>query len=220
MRKVALLGFADITRWNAPVDDPTWEIWGLGWDPKLQRYNRLFEPHRPDFWRHFEGRYGFYKRCKQPIYMRDQYEDVPNSVKYPLREVWEDVFPWVRNLGTWDQPKPSEAILESSMAYMTALAIHENVDRIGYWGVDMQTGTGYYYERPNIEALIAIARTRGIKVYVPKEAALLKSAWNSGMYGNIDPKQPELFWDLNDSRETVKDFLKSNQEWPWTEAAE
>lgn len=213
MRKIACLGFADITRWNAPIDDPTWEIWGLGWDPKLQRVNRLFEPHREDFWRSLPGRLSFYKRCKIDLYMKDSHEDIPASRKYPLKEVWENVFPWVRNLGTWDDPKPEEAVFESSMAYMLALAIYEKADRVGFWGVDMSVGTGYYYERPNMEALIAIARSRGIKVYVPKEAQLLKSAWESGIYGNIDPHHPELFWELNSSRESVKKFLKEAGEW-------
>ena len=72
--------------------------------------------------------------------------------------------------------------LESSIAYMMALAILEKVDRIGIWGVDLHCESEYVYQRPNLEYLIGLARGKGIKVFIPPQSALLSHA-NGKLYG-------------------------------------
>ena len=177
MRKVALIGRCDNTRSHAPFKDDTWEIWGLAWD-NLLRADRLFEIH--DHWKtggYFEGggsdadeQYLRWRQgCSCPIYLPERDEEVPSSVAYPLEEVKALI--------------GGNPYLESSIGYMLALAILEGVDRICIWVVDLMTDGEYVYQRPNTEYLIGLARGRGIKVYVPEEAALLSSAWDSGRYG-------------------------------------
>jgi len=177
MRKVAIVGRCDNTRNQAPFDDDSWEVWGLAWD-NLLRADRLFEIH--DHWKtggYFEGGGSdaneqylrWLQACPCPIYLPEADADVPTSLAYPVEEVKELI--------------GGNPYLESSVGYMVALAILEGVDRIGIWGVDLTADDEYAYQRPNTEYLIGFARGRGIKVYVPQEAALLSSAWDSGRYG-------------------------------------
>lgn len=177
MRKIAIVGRCDNTRGHAPFDDDSWEIWGLAWD-NLLRVDRLFEVH--DHWKtggYFEGGgdtanedyLAWLRGCACPIYLLEADPDVPTSVAYPVDEVKKLV--------------GGNPYLESSVGYMLALAILENADRIGIWGVDLSLDEEYAYQRPNTEYLIGLARGRGIKVFVPPDAALLSSAWDSGRYG-------------------------------------
>ena len=90
--------------------------------------------------------------------------DIPNAIEYPLQEVSDLVGDYYN----------------SSIAYMLALAIFEEYDKIGIWGVDM-IGQGepghadeYRDERPNCEYLIGFAKAKGIEIYLPDECPLLK----------------------------------------------
>ena len=76
--------------------------------------------------------------------------------------------------------------VESSIAYMMALAILEGAERIGIWGCDLATGGEYAYQRPNLGYLIGLARGRSTKVYVPAQNALL-SPCRAVPYGLDDP---------------------------------
>lgn len=55
---------------------------------------------------------------------------------------------------------------------------------IGVWGVDMMMsggpGSEYGYQRPSCEFFLGFARGLGIKVHVPRESDLLKSAFQYG----------------------------------------
>ena len=94
-----------------------------------------------------------------PIYMRKQY--FPHVTRYPLEDV-------VETLG-FDY-------FESSIAFMFALAIHENDPvntEIGMWGVHMAAQSEYAYQRPNMEWLLGLAQGMGFKVTLPDSARLL-----------------------------------------------
>lgn len=101
-----------------------------------------------------------------PVYMLEQHDDIPQSVKYPMEEIGDLI-------GRTAQGTP---YLESSIAYMLALAIYEKVDRVGIWGVDLHCESEYAYQRPNLEYLIGLARGKGIKVQIPPQSALLTHA--------------------------------------------
>lgn len=169
-RKIAIIGKCSSTRSDAPIDDPSWEVWGLAWDP-LPVCHRYFEIHAN--WRNFRGNpedAEVHRRWMMglgvPVYMREIEHDIPSSVAYPFDAVGKCVgkstagFPYI----------------ESSIAVMLALAIHEGADRIGVWGVDMGTTTEYAYQRPNMEYLIGLARGKGIAVWTPPQSSLLSSA--------------------------------------------
>ena len=180
MRKIAILGKCSNSRSDAPLDLCGWEIWGLAWD-LLPRCDRMFEMHQN--WRNFLGNDEDAARHKAwligagvPVYMLRQEPDIPLSVAYPMEEI----------AGLTGRTCHGTAYLESSIAYMTALAIHENAERIGIWGCDLSTGGEYAYQRPNMEYLIGLARGRGIKVFVPPQNALL-SPMRRVPYGLADP---------------------------------
>lgn len=170
MRKIAIICKCSNTRPDAPMYDTTWEKWGLAWDP-LPCPDRYFEMHA--FWRNFRGNDDDAEEHRRwlmgqpiPVYMRQVEPEIPNSVAYPFDAVGKVI----------KQINNSVPYLESSVAFMLALAIYEKPDRIGIWGVDMGTTTEYYYQRPNLEYLIGLARGMGIPVFVPPDCALMKPA--------------------------------------------
>jgi hypothetical protein len=108
-----------------------------------------------------EWHVGGLRMAKVPVYMLDKQDDIAQSVRYPIEEV-------TKLIGkATSKPTP---YLESSIAYMLALAILEGVDRVGIWGVDLHCESEYAYQRPNLEYLIGLARGRGIKVFIPPQS--------------------------------------------------
>jgi hypothetical protein len=181
MRKIAILGKCSNSRADAPLDLSGWEIWGLAWD-LLPRADRLFEMHQN--WRNFLGNDEDAARHKAwligqriPITMLKQEPDVPMSVAFPMDAA--RALTGATCFGT--------AYLESSIAYMMALAILEGAGRIGIWGCDLATGGEYAYQRPNMEYLIGVARGRGISVYVPPQNMLMRPM-RAVPYGLDDPE--------------------------------
>ena len=178
-RKVAIVGKATNTRRQAPFHDPEWEIWGLGWDD-LSRMDRIYEIHEPQMWPlyfvkeaggkrmiHDAERYAEYLRSVDvPLYMKEDYPDFPAGIRYPMEEV----------------SALTGKYLQSSIAYMLAHAILEEVPTVGIWGVNMGTEGEYAYQRPNLEYLIGFARGRGMSVYIPPGSALL-TGYKPGEYG-------------------------------------
>ena len=171
MRQIAIIGLADSTHSEAPYKDSDWELWGLPWDEERWLYfDRLFDIHplecireaTPSFYR--DGYEDRLKDLEYPLYMQEDYVDIPNAIKYPLSDVSALVGDYYN----------------SSIAYMLALAIFEEVDKIGVWGVDM-SGPGqpghaneYRDERPNCEYLLGFAKAKGIEIYLPEKCPLLK----------------------------------------------
>ena len=171
MRQVAIVGLAKSTHDDAPYEDPDWEVWGLPWDEEKWTYfDRLFDIHpldcirkaTPSFYR--DGYEDRLRELERPLYMQEDYVDIPNAIEYPLQEVSDLVGDYYN----------------SSIAYMLALAIFEQVDKIGIWGVDMADhgepghADEYMYERPNCEYLLGFAKAKGIEIYLPEKCPLLK----------------------------------------------
>lgn len=177
MRSVAIIGRCWSTRADAPWDNADWELWTLAWDP-VPVTHRMFETHQN--FRMYMGNQedgawhvGGMRMAKVPIYMLEKQDDIAQSVRYPIEEITKLVGKATA------KPTP---YLESSIAYMLALAILEKVDRIGIWGVDLHCESEYAYQRPNLEYLIGLARGKGIKVFIPPYSALLTHA-HGALYG-------------------------------------
>jgi len=173
MRKIAIIGLADSTHSDAPYRDPDWEIWGLAWDEGAWPFfDRHFDIHplecirqaTPSFYRD-----GYEERLREvseelPLFMQEAYPDIPNALRYPL----EDVSALVGDY------------YNSTVAYMIAMAIYEEVDQIGLWGIDMNSkgspghANEYRDERPNCEYLLGFAKAKGIDIYLPDKCPLLK----------------------------------------------
>ena len=163
---VAIVGFSPDSRHLAPYDDEDTEIWSLneaGIQPWMKRWDRWFQLHpRKNFTdpnnRNDPNHFAWLQAQTKPIYMQKQYQVVPASVKYPIKEV----------------KKLYGSYYTSSVAYMLALAMLEGFERIELYGVSMGNQTEYNYQRANGEYLIGLARGLGHEVYLPDESPLCK----------------------------------------------
>ena len=153
-RRVALVGTAPSSA-HAPVDDPSWEIWGVGFrGDHITRCTRWFEIHRLDGlrdgpeWRPLLRKWA--KDCELVMFWPEPLG--PRVLEYPVSEIKDEY-------GTF--------FMTSSFSWMLALAIHEHrngrpIAEVGIWGVDMEYGTEYREQRAGLRHFTALARTYGI----------------------------------------------------------
>jgi hypothetical protein len=115
-----------------------------------------------------------------PVYMQNLWPEIPNAIVYPLEHMLNAFGDYFTN----------------SISYQLALAIEEGFKEIHVFGVDMAVSSPrllhdeYAHQRPSVEYFLGIARGRGIKVYIPDTADLLKTRF---LYGWDEPKQSK--WD-------------------------
>lgn len=166
--KVCIAGMSPSCE-QAHWDDPTWQKWGLPWHQGYSvRCDRLFEMHDMRLLEsEHSGRGENYiqdlKECGIPLYMQEAYFE--GVTCYPFQDVAETI---------------GGEYFNSSIAYMMALAIHEEVEEISIFGVDMKGDDEYGYQKPNMEYLIGFARGKGIKVSILEGSPLCKFQ-NSGI---------------------------------------
>ena len=202
-KKVAIVGFAG-TRDMAPYDDPECEIWSVNNLYKfIPRTDRIFQMHaRIALEGEHHGVSGkehleYLMSTEVPIYMQDKYDDIPASVRYPIEQMVEEF-----GIPRTNDRTTKDAYFTNSISYMLALAIYEGYTDIYVYGVDMAVGTEYDSQRPSCEYYIGIAKGRGINVYLPAEADLLKTRF---MYGYEDERQSA--WELK-LKKTVDEMHK------------
>lgn len=183
---ISIIGLSPSTRHLVPDS----EIWALPWDREYApRASRLFEMHdrglleQPESLRPLS----YFKdlaEMPQPIYMQRHWEDIPTSVPFPLDEVERSVFSGFPR-ARWSSQKDW---YNSSPAYMIALAIHEGVESIGLYGIDVLDDSEYAYETPCLEYLIGLAIGRGIEVVIPEGPTALGKFRGSGIkLGTMEP---------------------------------
>jgi hypothetical protein len=189
--KVSLLGFALPTRDLTPWNDPDMDFWGLN-----ERYNHgnfqidkasaWFQIHplancmRPD--NNNDLKHPEWLRAKHdfPIFMQQQYEDVPSSVKFPLAQCNQYL------------NRPA-GYYSSGVAYMLVLAMYLGFQRIELYGIQMETETEYFKQRPNLEYLIGYGRAKGIDIYLPEACSIARSEVYA--YKSLDtPFRQQLEW--------------------------
>ena len=115
-----------------------------------------------------------------PVYMKDAREEFPDALVYPRDAVYEYF---------------GRRYFTNSITWMLGLAIMELAPNrkavkdaeIGVWGVDMMvagsaldSGSEYGYQRPSCEWILGYAEGLGIKVRIPDQSDLLKSAYDYG----------------------------------------
>lgn len=157
------------------------EMWGLPWhEGRWIHFDRLFEMH--DISLLEKGRpHGYIDRLMDvdvPLYMQKDYFD--SAVRYPFEEV-------ISVTGDY---------FNSSIAYMLALAIAEGYEKIGLYGVDMKAEDEYFYQRPNIEYLIGLAKGRGIEIVLPDECPICKFHGDGIQFGSSYPVYHERYGQL------------------------
>lgn len=143
------------------------------------RVSRFFEIHEESFYTGPDAeRDGIVAqnadRCPDvPVYCtQSTAHRFKKPVPYPFREVM-DCLPI--------------AFLEDSVAHMVALAIYEDVQEIGLYGVHMMGA--YASHRPSVTYLVGLAQGRGITVTIPPGSPLFMSLYVQGRYGITDERR-------------------------------
>ena len=170
---VALVGLAPTSCSKAPWDDEYVNIWALNeahllnWMKTWGRWDRYFQMHLPNFYQReadlggLRGHYDWLQEVHDnPIYMIDEYDDVPSATKYPLVDVCNELLPGLR-VG-FSKMKH----FKSTFDYMIALAIYEGFQRIEIYGFEMDAE--YRDQRDGGLFWIGFALGRGIDVYLPE----------------------------------------------------
>jgi len=167
----------------APWDDIEHEKWGLPWSGYWAQCDRLFEMLCLELLhRHREARpLDYFDKLASvwvPLYMQEAYPDFPCRV-YPFEAVAET----------------TGAYWNSSIGYMLALAIHEGHPQIDIYGVDMKADEEYFYQRPNIEYLIGLARGKG-RIVTLHESSVCRFIGSGISFGKHSVNYPERYGQL------------------------
>lgn len=195
-KRAIITGFCANTRHMVPYNEPDVCVFGLNAGRIfMPRADYWFETHGPNIWqwaiRRPDKHIEWLKAFPGPIFMHEAHPDIPNSITYPLAEVAADVMPgnvyrWLMQDGAGSpgklnpdgsrvlEPQRENPYLTSSIAFQIALAIYERFEQIEIYGVDLNTGGEYAWQKPGVEYLLGIAAQRGITVVIPDDAALLK----------------------------------------------
>ena len=190
-RIIAICGIASSSAHLINEQPDGVELWGSSqtYGVVRRRIDRWFEIHDPGAWRGASasnrsqlrdpGRYGWLQQEKPfPIYMLEEYSDVPNSVAYPFQDLAQFYTQWAAR--ALDGNDIIEPYLTSSIAYMLALAVYERPDEIRLLGIDMAAATEYVEQRACLEYYIGVADGLGITVAIPDVSPILKDRLYGG----------------------------------------
>jgi hypothetical protein len=179
---LAIIGTADPTRQAAPYEDKNFEVWGVAVAstyPDVKRLDVQFEMHTDGYWKKDPNVTKRLAETTVPIYMHDHYEEIPNSIKYPV-----DIVTKYRRYFT------------NSIAYMQALAFHSFImtgkpKHVAMFGVHMESSEEYTEQRPCCEYWLGRMEGAGMDIELAPGGALLASV---GLYGyeNYNP----VCWEL------------------------
>jgi hypothetical protein len=196
-KKIAIIGSAPSSINLAPYADPDWEMWGcspgvFGVAPRTNAWFELhrFHPAQPGrngaagTVPHFSAEYTSFLRGYQErfnsgdgvVFMTDPIDSIPGAVQFPFE-------PLIKEHG--------EYFWTSTIAWMLALAIDQQPDEIGLWGVDMAASEEYAYQRPACQHFIRVARERGIKVTLPPESDLMQPPTKYGL-DELNPRHIKI----------------------------
>lgn len=110
-----------------------------------------------------KGVYTPKKREGVPLYMQQEWADVPGSIALPLNEISEAFLPHTLT---------KKHYYTSSVAYMIGLALLMGFKVIDMYGFDMGTHTEYHYQRANFEYWCGLAHGLGVELKLPGSVIL------------------------------------------------
>ena len=183
MSKVAIVGSQELTRDNAPYDNPEYEIWSFSdWllAPWLKRCDALFEIHLANVYMNHPRTPGYWTALQQteiPVYMNPVAAPrVPNSILYPLDGVLGLVSSGY-NMGKQFKP------LNSSVAYAIGLAILKEYEVIDVYGVELARPDERFARQSDLFAFwVGVAAGRGIQLNINCSSGL----FHQPLYGSED----------------------------------
>lgn len=162
---VVIMGSHPETRkhfdWNTDAD--IWVFNEAGAIPDMKRFDAVFQLHVPAIFRNPKNRndpnhYEWLKSTTIPVYMQEQYPDIPASIKYPHEAVLAQVCMVVN-----DKPF-GEATC--SISWALALAIYLGYKNIEVYGVELNSATEYFYQQSNFKFWLGFAAGKGINVKI------------------------------------------------------
>lgn len=161
---------------QAPFEDTSYEVWTYGLIADLlPRVDIFFEMHRRDLWTKMhgvddEGKYvERLNALDKDIFMQQEHEDIPHSIRYPLKDVEALVGP--QFFGT--------------VAYQLGLAalFHCSgipVEQVLLFGLDLCTWEEWAHQRPNVNRLIGFLQGKGVDVKIPPSSKLFGMPYRYG----------------------------------------
>lgn len=180
--KVVIYG-AGIGANEAPLDDPTWEVWALNLVPPLDSEGRL----RCDRWFDLHQREAqtaddlrWIEKCPVPIYVPpDLVGASPVAVRFPLEAI-ERVFP-----SYW----------ACTFAYQIALALHEGKKAIGLYGVELAYGTlrERTVEWACVSWWIGYAEGLGVEIHLPSRSLMGRHFHRYGVEYRAEKRAVEAY---------------------------
>lgn len=169
MKTVAIYGFSERTR-HYIKDSQAEDVWTLNnaydYEVPIERVTRWYELHSTTLFGEISAERKKWLRRKHPfpVYMHKRYKSFPSSVKFPIDEIIAFV---------------GRRYFSNTIAYMIAHAAFEQVGRLEIYGVEMENGTEYAYQKDGTEYMIRLAESAGVEIHLPPTSSLL----NEQLYG-------------------------------------
>jgi hypothetical protein len=172
-KKLGLLGCTENVKY-APFHDPSWTL-------AAHTAARQFTGSRePDWYFDLHRRecfsrenkawnpkyYTWLKNLQTPIFMQENWPDIPLSVRYPIEQILQE----------------QRAYFTNHCSYMIALAMAEGVTHIGLWGCQYGVESERQVQRGSLEYWLGRFEQAGGQVILPiKKNTLLN--FPEGLYG-------------------------------------
>jgi len=197
--KICVMGFGP-TNDEAPLYDPEWTKFGLPWDDKWEKYDRLYEMHEKNvlelsspliLTESWAGDHIKTQAHRPQNYWKTlkKISEDPNKTLYMQEAYWGGVLQY-----------PFEKVIQktrdyfiSSITYMLSHAISMEPDEIALYGVDLMPDEEWDYQRACTEYLLGLAEGRGIKITIPEGSALRKFQSQPVRFGAIFIKYHERY---------------------------
>lgn len=167
-RRIGIFGAHMPSLVDAPWQDPSWELWGHASARSFysRPMDRYFDLHPRSVWTRGGKKGALYPEwlAKQttPIYMQQRFPDVPASIEYPRRRVFQE-FAYAHG----------RKYFTNHVAWMVALAIMEGATAVGLWGINYAIESEYVRQRGSAEYWLGQLDARGITVVLPEQCSLL-----------------------------------------------
>ncbi len=169
MRKICIVGTGK--SWaDAPFDDVQWDVWTH--NPQSKRVTRYFEIGKKD---ESPEHAAFLSGATFPVYMREHYDDIAQSIAYPKDDVIAHFTQKGCNGATY---------FTCTASWLLALAIFEGCDELMLCGIDAAMHSEHGYQVPSCEYWIGLAEGMGIRVTIAGEGGLLKCHHLYGFEGS------------------------------------
>lgn len=182
-KKIAILGTTP-TRMDAPLDDPSWEVWTIGPGGKdSNRWDRLYEIHTtwPENFKGYLNDLSNVKPPQQVVTMKP----IAHLMARWAEEHRKDPETYAKEItGDFSAARVIErdahlekygrCFLSSSISWCLADALEEGATDIGLYGIDLESGEEYVSQFVGAKFFMTLAKLAGINVIVPKGCGLLR----------------------------------------------